>query len=99
MPNRRDVKNVLRKLKHKGGSLAFNKKDATPLERFRFELQQVFVTYKITHDCTQKELSELLGVDKAKISKILSNRLDEFSTDRLISLCEKINPLLRLRVS
>lgn len=54
--------------------------------------------YKLKHKCTQKELAEKLGIDEAKISKILHHRLDEFSTDRLITLYQKIDPKLKLAV-
>jgi predicted XRE-type DNA-binding protein len=41
---------------------------------------------------------QVLGIDEGKVSKILRNRISEFSTDRLISLYEKINPSLKLKV-
>ena len=58
-----------------------------------------FVAYKSRNKISQKELSELLGVDEGKVSKILHNRLEEFSTDRLINLLGKILPDVKLKVS
>ena len=71
----------------------------TPLQQFRFDLQQKFALYIHRTKITQKEMAERLGVDETKVSKILRNRLDDFSTDRLITLYEKINPKVKLKVS
>ena len=72
--------------------------DATALERFRWDICQKFVKYKLDNECTQKELARTLSIDEAKISKILHHRIDEFTTDRLIALYSKLNPKLKLRV-
>ena len=72
--------------------------DASALDKFRWELCQKFTKYKLAHDCSQKEMAKTLGVDEGKISKILHHRIDEFSTDRLISLYEKLDPTLKLKV-
>lgn len=71
----------------------------TPLEQFDFDLQQKFTLYIHRTKTTQKEMAERLGVDETKVSKILRNRLDDFTTDRLITLYEKINPKVKLKVS
>lgn len=72
--------------------------DATPLEKFRWDLCQKFLQYKAEHHMTQDDLAEAIGVDKAKISKILRHRIDEFSTDRLIKLYQELNPRVKIRV-
>jgi predicted XRE-type DNA-binding protein len=71
----------------------------TPLQKFRHDIQQKFVLYKRLEKISQKDLAEILGIDEAKVSKLLRNRIDEFSTDRLIKLYEKINPKLILKVA
>lgn len=96
-PNPAEIKEISKRLEKVEGAKALPK-NATPLEKFRFELQQKFVIYKIKHSCSQKELANKLEIDEAKISKILNNRLEEFSTDRLITLYQKIDPSLKLAV-
>lgn len=96
-PSHTEIKKISKKLENVEGTKAIAK-NASPLERFRFELQQKFVIYKIKMKCTQKEMAEKLEIDEAKISKILNHRLDEFSTDRLITLYQKIDPNLKLAV-
>ena len=98
MPSRAEIKKVLKKLEKAEGSLA-PPENPSPLERFRFDIQQKFVRYILKTKISQREMAEMLGIDETKVSKILRNRLDDFSTDRLISLYEKINPKIKLKVS
>jgi predicted XRE-type DNA-binding protein len=48
---------------------------------------------------SQDDLAEVIGVDKAKVSKILHHRIDEFSTDRLVELFQSLNPRMKIKVS
>lgn len=98
MPSKAEIRKVLKKLEQAEGTLA-PPPNPTPLEQFRFDIQQKFVGYKLQTKISQRDLAEKLGVDETKVSKILRNRLEEFSTDRLISLYEKINPKIKLKVS
>lgn len=97
-PNSEELKKISKSLENIQGTKSLSK-NATPLERFRFEIQQRFVMYKLKNNFTQKELAKILEIDEAKVSKILNHRLDEFSTDRLITLYQKIDPNIKLAVS
>lgn len=97
-PSKIQLKRVLKKLENVEGTLALPE-NPTPLQKFRFDLQQKFVSYILKEKISQREMAEIIGIDEGKVSKILHNRLDEFSTDRLISLYEKLNPDVRLKVS
>ncbi len=96
-PSKKEIERVLKKLENVEGTLALPE-NPTPLQKFRWDLCQNFIKYKRTHNLTQKQLAEILGVDEPKVSKILRHRIEEFSTDRLITLYEKLNPEVRLRV-
>jgi predicted XRE-type DNA-binding protein len=96
-PNKNEIERALKKLEKSDGTLAL-RPDASPLEKFRWDLCQKFIKYKKTHGHNQKQLAELLEVDEAKVSKILHHRIDEFSTDRLIALYSKLDPDLKLKV-
>ncbi len=98
MPSRAEINRALKKLEKVEGSLA-PPANPTPLEQFRFDLQQKFVLYLLRTKISQREMAKVLGIDEGKVSKILRNRLDEFSTDRLINLYEKLNPDVKLKVS
>jgi len=96
-PSKQEIKKVLKELENAKGSLALDP-DATPLEKFRYDICQMFLTYKLEHKLNQKQLSELIGVDEPKISKILRYRISEFSTDRLIELYQKLDPHIKLKI-
>ncbi len=97
-PSESELKRVRKKLSKVEGTLGPNE-NPTPLEKFRWDLCQKFIKYSMAHDLDQKQLAELLEVDKAKVSKILHHRIDEFSTDRLILLYSKLDPGLKLKIS
>lgn len=96
-PSKTEVKKALKKLEKAEGTLGLPE-NPTALEQFRFDLCQRFLKYKMEHKLTQKQLSEELGIDEAKVSKILHHRIKAFSTDRLISLYSKISPDLKFKV-
>ncbi len=96
-PTKANLKKVRAKLEKAEGTLLLSP-EATPMEKLRWELCQKFIQYKNEHELTQEQLAEELGVDKAKISKILHHRIDEFSTDRLNTLYQQINPGIKIRV-
>jgi predicted XRE-type DNA-binding protein len=98
MPSRAEIKRVLKKLENVEGTLA-PPENPTPLEKFRHDIQQKFVGYILKEKISQREMAKMLGIDEGKVSKILHNRLEEFSTDRLINLYEKLNPDVKLKVS
>ncbi len=71
--------------------------DATPLEKLRWDICQKFIAYHLEQKITQEEFAKRLKVDKAKVSKILHHRIDEFSTDRLIKLYQQIEPKVKIK--
>ena len=97
MPDSKSIKKTLKKLEKAEGTLMISP-DATPLERLRWDLCQKFIVYKRKNKLNQKQLSEKLGVDEAKMSKILRHRIEEFSTDRLMNLYQQLDPEIKIRV-
>lgn len=96
-PSKAETARALKRIGDAPGSQALGA-NPSPLELFRFELSQMFIKYRMYHGLNQRELAERLGVDEAKVSKILHHRLDEFSTDRLIDLYSRLEPGLKLRI-
>ena len=97
-PKKEDLNQILKDAEQKEGTLALST-NPTPLEQFRFDLCQKFVQYKQDQAITQREMAHRLGVDEAKVSKILHHRIERFSTDRLIILLLRLNPNLSLKAS
>lgn len=97
-PSKKEINRVLKKLENVEGTLTFDK-NSGPLEHFRHEIQQKIVGFFLDNNLTQTQLAEFLGIDEPKVSKILRNRLDGFSTDRLMKLYQKLDPNVRYKVS
>ena len=96
-PDKKTLKKARAKLSTLEGTLMLSP-NASPLEKLRWDVCQKFVQFKLQNELSQDEIAKLLGVDKAKISKILHHRIDEFSTDRLISLYQLLNPEIKFKV-
>jgi predicted XRE-type DNA-binding protein len=96
-PSKEQIQKVLKKLENVEGTLHLPE-NPTALQRLRWDICQHFLVYKRINKCTQKAMAELIGIDDAKMSKILHHRIDEFSTDRLITLYEKLNPGVKLKL-
>ena len=97
-PAKEELQTMLENVEKKDGTLALSS-NPTPLEQFRFDLCQMFIQYKQEQGITQREMARRLGVDEAKVSKILHHRIQRFSTDRLITLLLQLNPNLSLKAS
>ena len=97
-PSESELKKIRKKLAKAKGTLMIAP-NATPLEKFRWEICQKFVIYKQKHDLSIEEFAKLLGTDKAKVSKILRHRIDSFSTDRLLNLLQIIYPKTELKIA
>ena len=94
-PSDKKLKEMREKLKKVEGSLAL-KPDATALEKFRWELCQKFLKFKREKGLSQKELAKMIFTDESKMSKILHHRIEEFSTDRLVTFYQMIDPDIEL---
>lgn len=96
-PSREEIEKVSEKLKNTEGTLLLSS-DPTPIEQLRWDMCQRFLSYKMEKNISQKELAQQLGIDEAKVSKILRHRIKDFSTDRLAKLLYKIDKNLTLKV-
>jgi predicted XRE-type DNA-binding protein len=86
-----------RTLKEKG-SMVLPKK-TNPVEKLKHEVCQRFIIFMNDKDLTQEELAKKIGIDKAKVSKIVRYKVSEFTVDRLIRFYSKINPHLKINVA
>lgn len=97
LPSKKQIKEVLKEIEGQEGSRVVGK-EGTPVERLKFEICQKFVTYHLKTGITQKELSILLGIDDALVSKLLRNRIESFTLDRLLRFLEIICPGYRIEL-
>lgn len=96
-PSDKKLKEIREKLEKAEGSLALDP-NASPLEKFRWELCQKFLKFKRDNNLTQKQLAKMIATDESKVSKILHHRIDEFSTDRLVTFYQMIAPDIEIKV-
>ena len=97
-PSESELKKIRNKLKKAQGTLMLGP-NPTPLQKFRWDICQKFVAYKQQHDLTLEEMADILGTDKAKVSKILRHRIESFSTDRLLTMLQILYPETKLKVA
>ncbi|MDA9189644.1 hypothetical protein N9O57_01550 [bacterium] len=59
-------------------------KNASPLDKMKFNICQQIIKFKRVHDYTSKELSEIIDVGPAVISRVLHCQIDRFKIDSLL---------------
>jgi len=97
-PDKKKLQEIREKLSNKEGSLSLPT-NASPLEKLRWDICQKFIKFKRTNNLTQKKLAKMIETDESKVSKILHHRIEEFSTDRLLSFYQAIDPSIDIKVS
>ena len=97
-PNKSDLDRIMPELEKAQGSLHLND-NASPLEKFRFQLCQKLLRYKVEGKISQRELASELGINESIVSKIFHHRIENISTDRLIEYVQVIEPNIDLRVA
>ena len=96
-PSELELKKMRDKLS-KGPASKTLPKDATPVDKIKYQICQEFVVYKNGHDMTQKEFAKRLGIDEALISKILHYNIDDFTIDRLFKFLKILYPKAQVKI-
>ncbi|MBF0205471.1 MAG: XRE family transcriptional regulator [Oligoflexia bacterium] len=71
-------------------------KNATVLERAKYNACSMIVQYVISTGIKQKELANLLAIDESRTSEILHYKIEKFTLDRLIGYTSVVYPKLKL---
>ena len=99
-PDEVTLKRVREKLSdpnYRGGNLALPK-NATEVDRAKYQLCQLIARYQREHALLQKDIARKIGVDESRISDIRRGKIESFTLDRLISYAEKLHPRLKVQV-
>lgn len=96
-PSEKELKKVRKELANIEGSRHVGDEGA-PIERLKFSICQKFVVYHLKTGISQKELSILLGIDEALVSKLLRNRIESFTLDRLLRFLAIIYPNYKIEL-
>ena len=59
-------------------------KDASPMDKMKFNICQQIIRFKRMNDYTNKELAEIIGVGPSVISRVLHCRIERFKIDSLL---------------
>lgn len=74
-------------------------KNASKVERLKYDLCRQFVKYLLKHKISQKELASDLGIEPARLNEIVKYRIDLFTVDRLLNYAELLKPSLKVIVA
>ena len=80
------------------GSKALGK-DATVLEKIKYELCQSIVRYKRENQLELKKIARLLKLDELTANKLLHYHIENFALDSLISYVEKLNIPCQVKIT
>ena len=100
-PDEVTLKRIREKLSdpnYRGGNLALPK-NATEVDRAKYQLCQLIARYQREHALLQKDIARKIGADESRTSDILRGKIESFTLDRLISYAEKLHPRLRVQVT
>ena len=59
-------------------------KDSSPMDIMKFNICQKIIKFKRIHEYTNKDLSEIVDVGPAVISRVLHCQIDKFKIDSLL---------------
>lgn len=98
-PSRKELDRVLKKLENFEPSFVIDRKNSSAVDKVKYDLCAEFVKFILDNKISQIELAEKLGVDKARVNKIVKYRIEYFTIDKLLSLLSVIKPNKELKVS
>lgn len=96
-PTQAQIEQALKEMKDAPSSRPLSNQ-ANPVEKLKYSVCSQFVVYMRTHQLTQQQLADQLGLDKAIVSKITHYHFDEFTSDRLIKYLSILDPNLQIEV-
>jgi predicted XRE-type DNA-binding protein len=96
-PSEKELKKIRKELARVEASRIVGN-EGTAVEKLKFKICQSFVKYHQDSGISQKELAILLGIDEALISKLLRNRIETFSLDRLLKFLSFIHPNYKIEI-
>jgi predicted XRE-type DNA-binding protein len=74
-------------------------RDASTVDKIKFELCKSFIIYKQENDMNQRELAQKLEIDPALMSKILHYHIEEFTIDRLVRYLDILHKDVSIKIA
>ena len=98
-PSEKEIQRVLKKLENVEPTFVLDRKNASAVDKIKYDLCREFVDHIRSNNISQVELANKLDIDKARVNKIIKYRIEVFTIDKLLSLLSIIKPSKELRVS
>ena len=98
-PSNKEIQEILKELESVEPTFILDRKNASAVDKIKYDLCREFVIYMISNNMSQVYLADKLGVDKARVNKIVKYRIEVFTIDKLLSLLNIIKPSSELKVS
>ncbi len=98
-PSNKEIQEILKELESVEPTFVLDRKNASAVDKIKYDLCREFVIYMISNKISQVDLAERLDIDKARVNKIIKYRIEVFTIDKLLSLLNIIKPSSELKVS
>ena len=98
-PSNKEIQEILKELESVQPTFILDRKNASAVDKIKYDLCREFVIYMVSNKISQVELADRLGIDKARVNKIIKYRIEVFTIDKLLSLLNIIKPSSELKVS
>lgn len=95
-PSAKKLAEMDKKLSKADGPLALPK-NASYIDRVKYDLCKFIIIYARTHKITQIELSGRLGLDPARVSEVVNYKISKFKIDTLLDYNRRLNPKFEIR--
>lgn len=89
---------ILENSNYQGGTYILNK-NASSLEKSKYELCQKMLTYYKKNKLTIEQMAKKIRLSEAETDEILRCWIDKFTLDRLVSYANNLSANLELRVT
>ncbi len=96
-PSAKKLQDMDEKLKNVEGSIALPK-NATYVDRLKYDLCKRIIAYVRVHRVTQVELADKLGIDPARVSEITNYKIEKFTIDTLLTYNRSLNPNFEVKI-
>ncbi len=96
-PSKKNLEEMEKKLKNVEGAKSLPK-DATPVDRLKYDLCKEIVSYLVMNKMAQIDLAKELGIDQSAVSRMVNYNIDRFTADILGSYVAKLKPKVRFKV-
>lgn len=74
-------------------------KNASMVQKVKYQICEKFVAYILDHNISQAELARQLKMDPARLNEIVKYRIELYTIDKLIELAERLDADFKVEVA